>query len=110
MGWNSYDVFGDSVTEAETLANAQFMHDRLLAHGWKYVVIDFRWYDPVATYDDTQLTRERAGALLTADKFGRMFPAVNRFPSAAHDQGFKPLADKIHAMGLKFGFHMNWGH
>jgi hypothetical protein len=50
MGWNSYDAFGDSVTEAETLANAQFMKDRLLAHGWNYVVIGFRWYDSVTTY------------------------------------------------------------
>ena len=24
-------------------------------------------------------------------------------------KGFKPLADKIHAMGLKFGFHMMRG-
>jgi len=38
-----------------------------------------------------------------------MIPAVNRFPSATDGQGFKPLADKIHAMGLKFGFHMMRG-
>ena len=25
MGWNSYDAFGDSVTEDETMANAQYM-------------------------------------------------------------------------------------
>ena len=29
MGWNSYDTFGDSVTEAEILANARYMVDRL---------------------------------------------------------------------------------
>ena len=48
MGWNSYDSFGDSVTEAEVLANAQYMKDHLLSHGWNYVVVDFRWYDPNA--------------------------------------------------------------
>jgi hypothetical protein len=109
MGWNSYDTFGDSVTEAETLANARYIKKHLLAHGWKYVVIDFRWYDPVATPDDKDLTRDRTGARLTADLFGRLMPAVNRFPSAAGGQGFKPLADKIHKLGLKFGLHMMRG-
>jgi hypothetical protein len=33
-------------------------------------------------------------------------PAVNRFPSAADGAGFKPLADKLHGMGLKFGLHL----
>ncbi len=43
MGWNSYDAFGDSVTEAEVLANAIYVKNKLLAHGWNYIVIDFRW-------------------------------------------------------------------
>ena len=109
LGWNSYDAFGDSVTEDETMSNAQYMKDHLLAHGWNYVVVDFRWYDSVTTYHDQDLTRDRAGATLAADEFGRMIPALNRFPSAANGQGFKPLADKLHAMGLKFGFHMMRG-
>jgi hypothetical protein len=109
MGWNSYDAYGDSVTEAETLANAQYIKDHLLVHGWKYVVIDFRWYDSVTTYNDRDLTKQRTGAQLAADEFGRMMPAINRFPSASRNLGFKPLADKIHAMGLQFGLHMMRG-
>lgn len=109
MGWNSYDAWGSSVTEDETLANARFMRDHLLAHGWKYIVIDARWYDSVSPYDDRNFTRERSGAKLFADEYGRMIPATNRFPSAADGHGFKPLADEIHAMGLKFGFHMMRG-
>ena len=109
MGWNSYDAWGTSITEDETLANAQYMEDRLLSHGWKYIVIDARWYDAVSSYDDRDFNKERAGAHLAADEFGRMIPAVNRFPSATDGRGFKPLADKIHAMGLKFGFHMMRG-
>ena len=105
MGWNSYDAFGDSVTESEVLVNATYMHDHLLSHGWNYVVIDFRWYDPEPTGDDFALNTKRAGAKLAADNFGRMLPAPNRFPSAVDNAGFKPLADKLHAMGLKFGFH-----
>jgi len=46
MGWNSWDCFGTTVTEAEVLANAQVMHDRLLPFGWDTVVVDIAWYDP----------------------------------------------------------------
>ena len=109
MGWNSYDAWGTSITEQETLENARFMQEHLLAHGWKYIVIDARWYDSVSSYDDRDFNRERAGAKLNADQFGRMLPATNRFPSAVEGKGFKPLADQIHGMGLKFGFHMMRG-
>jgi hypothetical protein len=109
MGWNSYDAWGTSVTEAETLANARYMQEHLLAHGWKYIVIDARWYDSVSPYDDRNFTRARAGAALFADDYGRLLPATNRFPSSAGGAGFKPLADQIHAMGLKFGVHIMRG-
>jgi len=109
MGWNSYDAWGTSITEEETLANARYMREHLLAHGWKYIVIDARWYDSVSSYDDRNFNRERAGAKLAADEFCRMLPATNRFPSAVDGKGFKPLADQIHGMGLKFGFHMMRG-
>jgi hypothetical protein len=106
MGWNSYDCFGDSVTEAEVMANAQYMKANLLPHGWQYIVVDFRWYDPGANSGNPN---SRKGAVLTADTFGRLSPAVNRFASAAGGDGFGPLAAKIHAMGLKFGIHVMRG-
>jgi hypothetical protein len=106
MGWNSYDAFGDSVTEAEVLTNAQYIKDNLAAHGWRYVVVDYRWYDPGAF---NNYPNSRKGAALTMDQYGRLLPSPNRFPSAAGGQGFKPLADKIHALGLKFGIHVMRG-
>jgi alpha-galactosidase len=109
MGWNSYDAFGDTVVEAEVVANARYMKDHLLSSGYKYVIVDFRWYDPDARGNDFRLNQDRAGAKLTADKYGRLQPALNRFPSAVDDRGFKPLADQIHEMGLKFGVHMMRG-
>jgi hypothetical protein len=36
-------------------------------------------------------------------------PATNRFPSAANGRGFKPLADYVHSLGLKFGIHVMRG-
>lgn len=105
MGWNSYDAFGDTVTEDQVLANAKYAKDKLLSHGWNYIVVDFRWYDPEPTGDDHTLNQKRMGAKLPADAFGRLLPAENRFASSADGKGFKPLADKLHAMGLKFGIH-----
>ena len=106
MGWNSYDSFGDSVTEAEIMANAHYLKDHLLAYGWNYVVVDYRWYDPGAHSSDL---RDRAGAKLAMDAWGRLLPAPNRFPSASAGQGFKPLAAQLHALGLKFGIHVMRG-
>src|SRR5580698_5806447 len=101
MGWNSYDVFGDSVTEDETLANATWMRDHLLPFGWDTIVIDFRWYDPHPTGDDRLLNPTRTGAALTADEWSRLLPAPDRFPSSVNASatdglGFKPLADRLH--------------
>jgi alpha-galactosidase len=104
LGWNSYDAYGDSVTEAETLANAEWLRDHLQSLGWDTVVVDFRWYDSLA---DGQRVQDPEGVQI--DGFGRCVPATNRFPSAVNGAGFKPLADKLHAMGLKFGIHIMRG-
>jgi hypothetical protein len=106
MGWNSYDGYGDNVTEDEILANAKAVETYLRPHGWQYVVVDYRWYDPGA-HDNN--AAGRAGADLTMDANGRLLPSPNRFPSAVKGAGFKPLADKIHTMGLRFGIHIMRG-
>ena len=43
------------------------------------------------------------------DDYGRLLPAVNRFPSAAGGAGFGPLAEYVHGLGLKFGIHIMRG-
>ncbi|MCL3777136.1 MULTISPECIES: glycoside hydrolase family 27 protein [unclassified Actinomyces] len=103
-GWNSWDCFGGSVTEAEVLDNARFMRDHLLTHGWDTVVVDIQWYEPDpghGGYNDVS----RA----VIDAYGRPLPAPGRFPSAASGRGFEPLADAVHAMGLRFGVHLMRG-
>jgi len=104
MGWNSWDSFGTTVTEAQTKANAEFMAAKLKAHGWQYVVVDIEWYQPTATGHDYV-----PGAKLVMDKFSRLLPATEKFPSAADGAGFKPLADYVHSLGLKFGIHLMRG-
>jgi len=104
MGWNSWDCYGAGVTEDELLGNAGFMRDRLKQYGYQYVVCDIQWYEPAAkgnVYNNF--------ADLCMDEYSRLIPAVNRFPSSANGAGFKPIADKIHSMGLKFGIHIMRG-
>ena len=108
MGWNSYDCFGDDVTEAEVLANARYVAQNMQPYGWDTVVVDYRWYDPGASSAPNN-TGARAGAALTMDAYGRLLPSPNRFPSAAASDGFKGLADQVHAMGLRFGIHIMRG-
>jgi hypothetical protein len=104
MGWNSYDAYGDSVYESEVLTNAAWLKTRLQPLGWDTVVVDFRWYDSLA---DGVRVQNPEGVMI--DTNGRCVPPANRFPSSAGGLGFKPLADKIHAMGLKFGIHIMRG-
>lgn len=105
MGWNSWDSYGPNVTEEEVKANADFMAAHLKRYGWKYVVIDIRWYvanDKSHGYNETD-------PQYSIDSFGRFIPAVNRFPSSANGKGFKPLADYLHSKGLKLGIHIMRG-
>lgn len=104
MGWNSWDCFATTVTEEQTKAQAAYMAAHLKAHGWQYIVVDIQWYEPGAKSHDY-----RADAKLTMDGHGRLLPAPNRFPSSTDGRGFKPLADHIHSLGLKFGVHLMRG-
>ncbi len=101
MGWNSWDGFGTTVSEAQVRANAEWMALHLRSFGWRYVVVDMEWFVANPTAEGNSRTSQ-----YSLDKFGRYTPAVNRFPSAANDAGFKPLADYVHSLGLQFGIHI----
>ena len=104
MGWNSWDCWGAAVTEETVRENARIMAEKLKKYGWEYIVVDIEWYQPTAT------THEYIPfAPLSMDEYGRLVPAVSKFPSAASGQGFRPLADYIHSLGLKFGIHIMRG-
>jgi alpha-galactosidase len=99
MGWNSWDSYGLSITEAEYKANASWLHRHLQPLGWQYVVVDEGWYV-------RQPGQKGAAQGFVMDGDGRYLVADNRFPSAASGAGFKPLADWVHSLGLKFGLHI----
>ena len=112
MGWNSWDCYYSSVTEKEVLQNAQYLVDNdLVKYGWQYVVIDIRWYCNHPSlgggYYNQQGTQD-----YVLDEYGRYLPSPSRFPSCMVDGknvGFKPLADKLHELGLKLGIHIMRG-
>lgn len=108
MGWNSYDSFNWSVTEADVRANADYMRDNLRRHGWEYIVIDWAWYYP-GRHNNSPNQDANFQPRLRMDDNGRLLPDTTRFPSAVGNNGFKPLADYVHAQGLKFGVHLMRG-
>jgi hypothetical protein len=100
MGWNSWDSYGLSVNEQEFKANVEWLNANLKQYGWQYVVVDEGWY-----LKNPESKGKPAWRFALGD-YGRFFPATNRFPSATNNQGFKPLADYVHSLGLKFGIHI----
>lgn len=103
-GWNSYNSYSWIISEELFLKNAQQVAEKLLPYGYEYVVIDFLWYRSL-----------HAGASVSSpgfdviDEWGRPIPDPVRWPSTAGGKGFKPIADQVHAMGLKFGIHVMRG-
>ncbi len=100
MGWNSWNSFATTITEAQALETARIQRDRLLPAGYSLFTVDHQWYDPHATgytYNDDIKP--------VMDGYGRFQPDPARFPSSAGGKGFATLARQIHAMGLSFGIH-----
>ncbi len=112
MGWNSWDCYYSSVTEKEVMQNAQYLVDHdLVKHGWEYVVVDIRWYCNHPSLGGGNYNQQGTQGYVI-DEYGRYLPSPTRFPSAMNNgtnEGFKALADKLHAMGLKFGIHIMRG-
>ena len=83
MGWNSWNTFGENISDQLILEIARAMRDKgYLAAGYRYIVIDDCW------------SLRRRGA------DGRIVPDPAKFP-----RGMKALADDLHAMGFLFGMY-----
>jgi alpha-galactosidase len=101
MGWNSWDGYGTTINETGFKANADWLANHLKPYGWEYVVVDADWFvtNPVAEGNSKTFQ-------YVMDGYGRYVPPASRFPSASADAGFRPLADYVHTLGLKFGIHI----
>jgi alpha-galactosidase len=84
LGWNSWNVWGDSVDDAKVRAAADAMvSSGLAAHGYQFVNIDDGW----------EGKRDAAGVLQPNEKFPDM----------------KALAGYVHSKGLKIGIYSSPG-
>jgi hypothetical protein len=104
MGWNSWNSFATTITEAQARETAAIMRARLLPFGYDVFTVDIQWYEPQASSYEYN-----ADPVPAIDGHGRVIPAPNRFPSSADGSGFTKLAADIHAMGMKFGIHVMRG-
>jgi len=87
MGWNDWAHYQCDYTAATILANARaLVRTGLAARGYDTVTIDDCWM------------------LKTRDSQGNLQPDPRLFP-----QGMKPVADAVHALGLKFGIYEDAG-
>ncbi|KQV58470.1 MULTISPECIES: NPCBM/NEW2 domain-containing protein [unclassified Caulobacter] len=95
MGWNSWNAFTSDIDEDKIMGSANVLvSSGLAAKGYRYVNLDDGWW-----------LKRRASD-------GRMLIRAARFPSAATangDTSFRPLTDRLHAMGLKAGIYSDIG-
>jgi len=85
MGWNSWNCWGPSVTEAKVRSSAQALIDKgLIDYGWTYINIDDSWQSKQRSSD------------------GILYPGPH-FPN------IKGLADWLHGNGLKLGIYSSPG-
>jgi len=96
MGWNSWYVWLDKVSDKIMRASAKAMVDNgMIQHGWQYVDIDDCWARIPGN------TSKDLGAP-TRDSDGRLIPSA-KFPD------MKAMTDYIHSLGLKAGIYTSPG-
>ncbi|MBN9615116.1 MAG: ricin-type beta-trefoil lectin domain protein [Acidobacteriales bacterium] len=88
MGWNDWAHYQCNYTAQDILSNARaLVKTGLAAHGYDTVTIDDCW-----------MQKDR-------DASGNLQADPQRFP-----QGIKPVAEAVHALGLKFGIYEDAGY
>ncbi len=88
MGWNNWAHYQCTITAHDVLSNAKaLVSTGLAARGYNTVTIDDCW-----------MQKDR-------DAQGNLQVRRQRFPD-----GIKPVADAVHAMGLKFGIYEDSGY
>jgi len=88
MGWNDWAHYECNISADTIVGNARaLVKTGLAAHGYNTVTIDDCWMQK------------------TRDAQGNLQPDLSRFP-----HGIKPVADAVHALGLKFGIYEDSGY
>jgi alpha-galactosidase len=104
MGWNSFDSYGVYLHEKAAFENLDAMAKKLKPYGYNYFVIDNGWFGEYKLEPGTLYALERHASDLHINEYGLLQPSKTYFPN-----GLKPLIDRCHAKGLKFGLHLMRG-
>ena len=104
MGWNSFDSYGVYLHEDAAFANLEAMADKLLPHGYEYFVIDNGWFGEYTLQEGSIFPAEKHAHDIQIDEYGYFQPSEVYFPN-----GLKPIAERCHELGLKFGVHLMRG-
>lgn len=107
LGYNSYDSYNVNVYEEVALKEIDAFIEKFAPYGYEYFVIDNGWFStPKSTQFEGYLcpTASTGPQDVTVNEYGIVTPSQLFFPN-----GLKPMVDKLHAKGLKFGVHLMRG-
>lgn len=108
LGWNSFDSYGITIYEEVAMKEIDAFIQKFAPHGYKYFVIDNGWFASPETkmYEGYMMaTADKPNPNeCTVNGNGIPIPSSKFFPN-----GFKPMIDRLHAKGLKFGVHLMRG-
>ena len=104
MGWNSCDSYGVYLHEEAALANVEAFSEKLKPHGYEFYVIDAGWCGECELRPGTIYPAEKHAKKMNMNKYGLLQPSETYFPN-----GLKPIIDRCHELGIKFGLHLMRG-
>ena len=104
MGWNSFNSYGVYLHHQAAMANLEAFAEKLKPHGYEYFVIDAGWYGEFKLQEGTLFPREKHAEKVNINEYGLLQPSQCYFPD-----GLKPVIDRCHELGLKFGIHLMRG-
>lgn len=104
LGWNSFDSYGVYLHEQAAMENLEAMGKHLKPYGYEYFVIDNGWFGEYQLKPGTLYPLEKHASDVRINEHGHVIASKTYFPN-----GLKPIIDRCHALGLKFGIHMMRG-
>jgi alpha-galactosidase len=108
LGWNNYNGYRGHTDEIEILRNLEIFAKKLAPHGYEYFVVDYGWYNEVASVPGSLPGSIRPANNdpidFALDKHGYPIGSRTFYPN-----GLKRIADRAHELGVKFGVHMMRG-
>jgi len=108
LGYNSFDSYGINIYEEVAMKEIDAFIEKFAPYGYEYFVIDNGWFaSPKSTQFEgllVPLEDKTDPGNVSVNEYGIPKPSAQYFPD-----GLKPMIDRLHAKGLKFGVHLMRG-